>query len=101
MDVIPATVTVLARLGDQRGTARIDLVEVVGLDMGYTAVNAPRIGLVPAAAPPVRRSGWVQESTGRAPTAVLVGDVVTADRESCCPATQKWPLLRSASGATL
>jgi hypothetical protein len=29
VDVIPATVTVLARLGDQRGTARIDLVEVL------------------------------------------------------------------------
>src|SRR5664279_4070834 len=29
-----------------------------------------------------------QERTGRALTAALVGDVVTADRESCCPATQ-------------
>ena len=40
-----------------------------------------------------------QKRTGRASTAALVGDVVTADRESCCPATQNWPLLRSASGA--
>jgi hypothetical protein len=29
-----------------------------------------------------------QERTGRALTAAVVGDVVTADRESCCPATQ-------------
>jgi hypothetical protein len=39
-----------------------------------------------------------QKRTGRASTTALLGVVVTAGRESCCPATQNLPLLRSASG---
>src|SRR5664279_1594147 len=37
---------------------------------------------------PGQAVGWVRSAPGRALTAALVGDVVTADRESCCSAAQ-------------